>query len=165
MVDALTTVGAGVSGFEWPESEEMRKLGETIDAALKAGDFEKVVEIENRMWTDGPNRTPDQVDPTVRARVHEMNLHNYALQTEDTPSPRPPEQPALPRLAEIHTPTLVIVGDEDVEPIQQLAETLATNIPGAKKAVIHNAAHHPNMEHPEQFNRIVLDFLASLQNT
>jgi len=163
MIDALIAVGAGVSGFEWPGNEETQKLGEIIDAALKAGDFEKVVEIENHMWTDGPNRTPDQVDATVRARIHDMNLHNYSLQTEDTPSPRPQEQPAFPRLAEIRTPTLVIVGDEDVVPIQQLAETLATSIPGAKKAVIHNTAHHPNMEQPEQFNRIVLDFLASIQ--
>ena len=161
-VDALITVGAGVSGFEWPDDEETQKLGEVIDAALKAGDFEKVVELENRIWTDGPNRTPDQVDPTVRARIHDMNLHNYSRQTEDTPSPRPQEQPALPRLAEIHAPTLVIIGDEDVVPIQQLADTLATNIPGAKKAVIPNTAHHPNMEQPEQFNRIVLDFLASM---
>lgn len=163
MVDALITVGAGVSGFEWPDSEEEQKLEETINAALKAGDLEKVVEIENRIWTDGPNRTPDQVNATVRNRIREMNLHNYSLQTEDTPSPRPQEQSALPRLADIHVPTLAIVGDEDVAPIQEIAETLATSIPGAKKAVIHNTAHHPNMEQPEQFNRIVLDFLASLQ--
>ncbi len=162
MVDALMPVGAGVSGFEWPDNEETQKLEETINAAIKAGDFEKVVEIENRIWTDGPNRTPDAVDPTVRARIRDMNLHNYSLQTEDTPSPRPPEQPALPRLADIHTPTLVIVGDEDVVPIQELAQTLATHIPGAKKAVIHNTAHHLNMEQPEQFNQIVLAFLASV---
>ena len=162
MVDALITVGAGVSGFEWPGGEEEQKLMEIINAAIKAGDFERVVEIENRIWTDGPNRTPDQVDATVRNRIREMNLHNYLLQPGDTPSPRPQEQPAYSRLADIHAPTLVIVGDEDVVPIQQLAETLATSIPGAKKAVIHNTAHHPNMEQPAQFNRIVLDFLASI---
>ena len=163
MVDALITVGAGVSGFEWADNEEANKIGEIIDAAIKAGDFQKVIEIENRIWVDGPNRTPDQVDPQVRARISEMNLHNYSLQTEDTPSPRPQEQPALPRLADIHVPTLVIIGDEDVVQIQELANTLATSIPGAKKAVIHNTAHHPNMEQPEQFNRIVLDFLASIK--
>ncbi|GAC1398339.1 MAG: alpha/beta hydrolase [Ktedonobacteraceae bacterium] len=162
MVDALITVGAGVSGFEWPGTEESQKLGEMIDAALKRGDFEQAVEIENRIWTDGPNRTPDQVDANVRSRVRDMNLHNYSLQTADTPSPRLQEKPALPRLAEIHAPTLVIIGDEDVAPIQELAETLAASIPGAKKVVISNTAHHSNMEQPEHFNRIVLDFLASL---
>lgn len=162
MVDALITVGGGVSGFEWPENEEFKQIGEAIDAAIAQGDFERVVEIENHMWTDGPNRTPDQVDAGVRARVREMHLHNYSLQTADTPSPRKPEKPALPRLGEIHAPTLIIVGDEDVVQIKEIAQTLATSIPNAKKAVIHNAAHHPNMEHPAEFNRVVLDFLASL---
>ncbi len=162
MVDALITVGAGVSGFEWPETEEIKALQKVLDAALKRGDFEQVVEIENRIWTDGPNRTPEQVNPQVRARVREMNLHNYSLQTEDTPSPRSEEKTALPRLGEIHAPTLAIVGDEDVKEIQEIAQTLSISIPNAKKAVIHDTAHHPNMEKPAEFNHIVLDFLASL---
>jgi pimeloyl-ACP methyl ester carboxylesterase len=33
------------------------------------------------------------------------------------------------------------------------------SIPDVRKAVIHDAAHLPNLEHPEEFNRIVLDFL------
>jgi len=33
------------------------------------------------------------------------------------------------------------------------------SIKGARKAVIHDAAHLPNLEHPAEFNRIVLDFL------
>jgi pimeloyl-ACP methyl ester carboxylesterase len=34
-------------------------------------------------------------------------------------------------------------------------------VPGARKAVIRNAAHVPNMERPEEFNRLVLEFLAT----
>jgi len=115
------------------------------------------------MWTDGPNRTPDQVDANVHRRVRDMNMHNYSMQSSDMPNPRQPEPPALPRLAEIHVPTLVIVGDEDLPHIQGIAETLATSIPCAKKAVIHNTVHHLNMEQPEEFNRIVLDFLATVK--
>jgi len=33
-------------------------------------------------------------------------------------------------------------------------------IPGARQAVIPNTAHHLNLEQPEEFNRLVLDFLA-----
>ena len=32
-------------------------------------------------------------------------------------------------------------------------------VPHARKAVIHDAAHLPNLEHPEEFNRIVMEFL------
>jgi pimeloyl-ACP methyl ester carboxylesterase len=33
-------------------------------------------------------------------------------------------------------------------------------IPEARRATIAEAAHLPNLERPEEFNRIVLDFLA-----
>lgn len=39
---------------------------------------------------------------------------------------------------------------------------LAQGIHGARKVVIADAAHVPNMERPDQFNRTVLDFLAAL---
>jgi pimeloyl-ACP methyl ester carboxylesterase len=32
-------------------------------------------------------------------------------------------------------------------------------VPHARKVVIHDAAHLPNLEHPEEFNRAVLSFL------
>ena len=45
------------------------------------------------------------------------------------------------------------------KPIRETADLLASKIHGALKAVIHDAAHLPNLEHPAEFNRIVLDFL------
>ena len=54
---------------------------------------------------------------------------------------------------------MVIVGDEDLPEIQDTADVLVAKIPGARKAVIHDAAHLPNLEHPEKFNRLLLDFL------
>ncbi len=58
-------------------------------------------------------------------------------------------------------PTLVILGEWDApNPLEQLA----AEIPGAKKVVMAGTAHHPFMEKAAEFNRIVLDFLASLQS-
>ncbi len=61
-------------------------------------------------------------------------------------------------------PTLVLIGDQDVSAIQAIAEKLAATIPGARKIVLPNTAHVPNMEQPEEFNRLVLDFLDSLDS-
>jgi len=33
-------------------------------------------------------------------------------------------------------------------------------MPNARRTIIHDAGHHPNMEHPDEFNRAVLSFLA-----
>jgi pimeloyl-ACP methyl ester carboxylesterase len=43
--------------------------------------------------------------------------------------------------------------------VRQAAGPLAGAIPGARLAVIPNAAHLPQMERPEIFNEIVLRFL------
>lgn len=157
MVDALIPVAAGLSGFTPPAGANAQ--WEEIDSYLEKGDFEQAVELENRMWTDGPHRTPDQVDPKVRARVHEMNLHNYEIQSPEGTEPEPPKKRAAAHLDEIHVPTLIIVGDQDVSYILEIADILADTIEGAKKVVIPNTAHHLNMEQPDTFNRAVLDFL------
>ena len=170
MIDALIPVASGVNGFEPPDTPETQqmmaeweKIGKQIDTLLDKGQYDEAIEIENRLWTDGPNRTPSQVKPHVRQRVHDMELHNYQVQAKagngELPEPTEPEKPAFAHLSEIHVPTLIVVGDADVPFILFQAQILESSIPGAKKAVIHNTAHHLNMEEPEQFNKIVLDFL------
>jgi 3-oxoadipate enol-lactonase len=160
MVNALIPVASGLSGYQSPEDHE--QIWHEIEELITKGELEQVVELENRIWTDGPNRMPEQVNPIVRRRVHEMNLHNHTLQTSETPSPRASQTNAINRLSEIHVPTLVIAGAEDQPDILRIADLLTTGIAGARKVIIPNTAHHLNMEQPEQFNRAVLEFLAGL---
>ena len=72
------------------------------------------------------------------------------------------EPPAIDRLAEIHVPTLFVVGDKDVEDILKIGDLIVAQVRGARRAVIPNTAHHLNLEQPAEFNRIVLEFLNSL---
>jgi len=157
MVDALIPVAMGLSGFEgeepWTE----------VDEALKRGDVAQAVELTLRMWTDGPMRTPDQVDPDMREKVRVMTTRNFEHpEEENATQPRTLEPTAISRLAEIHVPTLIIIGDQDVLDILKIADILEKGIPGARIEVIPGTAHHLNMEKPQEFNRIVLDFLGAL---
>jgi 3-oxoadipate enol-lactonase len=70
------------------------------------------------------------------------------------------DPPAIDRLEDIHGPALVIAGDQDLPPIIEIADILTRRIRGARKVIIPDAGHHPNMEHPEEFNQAVLSFLA-----
>ena len=114
-----------------------------------------------RMWTDGPQRTPAQVDPVVRERVRRMTTTMLARPKDEAES-RPLDPAAITRLADIHAPTLVVVGDQDVPDILAIATLLETGIAGTRKVVIPETAHHLNMERPTEFDRIVLDFLRTL---
>ena len=69
------------------------------------------------------------------------------------------EPPAINRLGEITAPTLVIVGAGDTARFHEAADLLTTGVAHGRKAVIENAGHLPNLEAPEAFNKLVLDFL------
>jgi len=159
-VDALVLVCAGLSGYSW-EDPATRTADEAVDAALAAGHRDEAAEIELKTWLAGPRRSLDQIDSTLRQRVRAMILQSYANQPE-LGEALPFEPPAVGRLREVRAPTLVIIGDEDVPDELVIADRLATGIAGARKVVMHGAAHLPNMEQPTAFNRIVAEFLAAL---
>ncbi len=160
MVDALIPVAAGVSGF--PPSPELMQQFAEVDKLVEQGELDQAVELENRIWTDGPKRAPEQVNASVRTRVYEMNRNNYAVQQQTTIGPAEGAIKAIDHLGDIHVPTLVFVGDQDQPHVLSAADTMIAGIADARKVVIPNTAHHPNMEQPALFNQIVLDFLASL---
>jgi pimeloyl-ACP methyl ester carboxylesterase len=163
-VDALILVAPGIGGYDMTSFEaEYKAIGQDIEQAVKRGDYEHASELETRIWVDGPDRTPQQVDPAVRQRVYEMNLHNYRnMGAVEFPPLKQLEPPAITRISEVAMPTCLIIGDKDVREMLSIIEKLEQGIPGARKIVMHDVAHALNMERPEEFNRIVLDFLGSL---
>jgi pimeloyl-ACP methyl ester carboxylesterase len=66
----------------------------------------------------------------------------------------------LSRLAKISVPALVVWGKEDkIIPVAH-AQIAVNKIPGAKLKIFENCGHMPQFERPEEFNKLVLDFLA-----
>jgi 3-oxoadipate enol-lactonase len=63
------------------------------------------------------------------------------------------------RVHGIRGPTLVLCGAEDRITPPALSEELASVIPGAQLEVIERAGHLSNMERPDEFNRLVADFV------
>jgi 3-oxoadipate enol-lactonase len=132
-----------------------------VNELYEAGAIAGAVEYELRMWADGPDRSPDAVDPEIRELVREMNAALFT-RDDDAGEEVPLDPPVSERLAETSAPTLIVYGDKDVMDVRQAAEPLVATIPGARLAVIPDAAHLPQMERPEVFNEIVLRFLLGL---
>jgi 3-oxoadipate enol-lactonase len=158
-VDRLLLAAAGLADWEW--SDEVKQFGEEEDAAYESGDFDRAVEVNLKLWVDGPRRDPDAVDPAMRAFVGQMQRRAFEIPLPDPPPTAPPplEPPVRERLGDIAIPTLVVVGDEDVEDMKQIADTLAAGITGARKVTLPDTAHMIPLERPQEFNRILLDFL------
>jgi 3-oxoadipate enol-lactonase len=154
-------VGAGVRGHEW--SDYVTTSWAAEEAAFERGDLAEAVEVNLQTWVDGPDRSPDEVDPEVRNKVAEMQRRAFELALA---CPEAQEEALVldigDRLGEISVPTLAIVGEHDVRDVHVVAERLEREI-GAARVTIAGAAHLPNLEKPREFGELVLGYLAELE--
>jgi pimeloyl-ACP methyl ester carboxylesterase len=161
IVSALVPVCAGVGGMSedhFKPTDAEVALFEQMEVAEESADWERVADLDVRLWVDGAGQPEGRADSAVREKVRQMCLHNYRTHTEYG-APIVLDPPAAGRLSEIQVPTLVIVGDLDVSATHVSADKLVSGIPGARKYVFKGVAHLPPMEKPEEFNRVVLGFL------
>lgn len=163
MVDALILVGSPVGGFPRrpPPTNEAGEPQHSIwEAAFqKAKRDRNIPALVDALMSD-PTLVPSPEYPAARKRVRD-NLSEYSFVWVTDPAPRQPlEPPAYGRLAEIHVPALIVMGAEDDPELFEHAEKLAQGIVGAERVTIEKTHHMPNMEKPEEFNALVLEFLA-----
>ena len=156
-ITSLILVSSAVSGYEFKGGPPQTLLD--LMAALKKRDLDKAAEVAVRIWADGPERTPEQVDPNIREQVKEMSRVALRNQLPDAEQEEGLEPPPIQRLDALNVPTLVVVGGRDDPSILDIGEVLTESIAGAKKVVIPGAAHMLNMEQPEVFNQLALAFL------
>lgn len=158
MVTSLVLGAPSVSGHEDSSTDVLRFAGEE-EAMLERGDLAGAAELNVRTWVVGLRRTPDQVDPIVRQRIYDMQYHAFTVPIPEKAEELSLEPPAISRLAEIQAPTLLMVGEYDLEDKHEIIKQLAAEIPQAQQVVIPKTAHIVNMEQPAEFNRMVLEFL------
>ena len=144
-VAALVAVGAAVSGVGFRAYSD--EQGERAETAWNAGDHEGAADVWLEVWA------PLGVDD----RLREIAYTNASVDYDELELAGDP--PAADRLAELRPPTLVIVGDTEVQGIVDSCEKLAREVPGARLELMQGADHLPNLRRPDAFDRLVLDFL------
>ena len=162
-VKALIMVGSAPSGLELDVAAPA-KFAE-VEKAFEAGDLDLVSELETQIWFDGTGRTPEQVNQAMRKLLYDMNrqaLAHEAKQLGKRLSNAP--LPAFDRIGDLKIPVLIIVGTHDTPYALAAADYMVEKIPSAQKVVIDDAAHLPNMDHPEEFQAHVKQFLDKLLN-
>ena len=158
-VTALVLGAPSVGGTK--PSERITQVWTDEEAAIEREDWDTAVEINLLTWVDGIHRQPDEVDPAVRQKVGQMQREIFQMDIPDDVEEIELEPEANGRLAEIAVPALVLVGALDLPEKVAQATWLASEIANAQHAVIPDVAHMLNMEAPDQFNQLVLEFLQS----
>ena len=157
-VSTLIAASPGISGYS--DDQQLIQALQTLATVARMDGVEEALQIV----LSNPYLPQD---PTVREKMRQILLDSpqvFYLGFPTVALMKSLDPPALGRLAEIGMPTLVIAGSEDHESIQDIADSLAKEIPGARKVLIAGARHLVNMEKPAQFNQVVLDFLSDVSH-
>lgn len=101
----------------------------------------------------GPSTPSDKVNEIIES-LSALHTESY-LKTLETVT----MYHDFPQLNSINVPTLLIVGEEDQVATPIVMRTMAKQIAGAQFVEMPRTAHMSNIERPDEFNKIVLEFL------
>lgn len=123
------------------------------DSAYSGADPQSDVEFKDHMRRILPLYFHDvakmhSVDEALEAETY--SIEAYAIMTVNEAEVR---KGVLDRLADVHVPTVIVVGDDDFicSPVQ--AWRIHLRIPGSKLVLIEEAGHFPWIEQPDVFYR------------
>jgi 3-oxoadipate enol-lactonase len=150
LVEQLVLVGAVVHGY--PYSDHFLNRGQAtwapVDKGNTAAAIARIADDKYLTATDHP-RARQKLRDLLTAAPQDFAHRDMA---REVPS-------SLPRLHEIHVPTLILVGDADIPDIHANAGAIETAISNSHRIVVSDAGHLMYLEQPEEFIRIVTSFI------
>ena len=161
---ALSLVVAGCGyGAEKEQQTKFRSEVETVAKTLTDEGMAKFAE----KYAYGPTRVQfENKDPRGFAQFKKELGEHSALGSANTQigvqGQRPSLYDLLDKMRALTIPTLVLTGDEDW-PCLAPSLLLKREIPSAALAVMPNCGHTINIEDPDQFNRLVGDFIVQVE--
>jgi pimeloyl-ACP methyl ester carboxylesterase len=157
-VSNLVIVGSGADGYPIPQ-EDQDRMNAVFSTAAQKG----LPEAEE-FWLAQPMVAIAMSHPDSSELLRTMVKENNSIFLMRFWPIEKMDPPGLQRLKEIDSPTLVVFGDQDTALIHAMAEATTAGISGARKVVIKDTDHLPQMEKPEEFNNIVNQFLKESQS-
>jgi len=154
LVNRLILCGTSPS-FGKPDGDWQRDFIASRTAPLDAG--QTMAELAAMLVPQmiGPGSLPEGVTLASHcmAQVHPAT-YRRALQALVTFDRRA-------SLADIHVPTLLVAGEHDRNAPPAVMQKMAEKIARSRYAEMHGIGHLQNLEAPEEFDALVLDFLAN----
>jgi 3-oxoadipate enol-lactonase len=154
IVQQLVLVGAVVSGM--PYSQHFLDRGKHAFELLGKGDLKGAISEWSKdkyLIAPGNDAARKRLFDLLSANPQDMKHSDYPLRTK----------PSLPRLHEIHVPTLLLTGDADVPDVHAHAGAIEAGIPNSRRVVVAGTGHIMYLEKPTEFSRLVINFIE--QNT
>ncbi|MGH4018764.1 MAG: alpha/beta fold hydrolase [Pseudonocardiaceae bacterium] len=111
------------------------------------------------LFTAGPHRRLDDVDPDVVERCRVMGMETVTEHARPDAVAPGHVRGSWDRLGEVTVPVLSIVGGVDSDDHLEMAARLVDSVALGSTVVIDDTAHYPNMERPDAFGAALDAFL------
>ncbi len=147
-VDGLVLAGPWVSGFKPSAGFIARSL--KLIALLKTGNLEGAVKDP---YILSPSADAERAKVVALLKANPQNLSGAGRNLER------PGPDARPRLSEIRAPTLVLVGEVDIQDVFDQAKAVAETIPHATLETVPTTGHFMYLEKPQDFVERVARFV------
>lgn len=163
--DKIILAAPGLVGWDFKQDSVLVKQDEYRSRTFVEKDTLGFVESFVQSWTDGPKRSPDQVNSEVRDSVkhwvyENIKRHKFRHWPGFTENP-----PASEVLDSIKSPVLIIVGNIDMKDILMITNLMESKLPDVRKITFDGVAHMVNLENRIQFTEEVKNFLISKRKT
>ncbi|QNS02410.1 alpha/beta hydrolase [Streptomyces xanthii] len=160
LVRAVVACGAATSEFQYTDPWYQEILAEYA-RTMAAGDIEGWLAAFLRV-VPGAHRRVEDMDPGILRRLREMALHTLSKHSPGEPNLHTPMTDTWSRVPKIDVPVLAVNGSLEPDDLVAAADRLVDTVPDGRSVVIEGAGHYTNLEQPERFNEILLDFLRTL---
>ncbi len=150
IVQQLVLVGAVVGGM--PYSKHFLDRGNALGKSLETGDVQGAIAAavkDKYLVAPGHDAAKKRMADLLAASPQDLTHAEFEL----------PPKPALPRLHEIDVPTLIVTADADIPDVHAHAGAIEAGIRRSHRIVISNAGHLPYLEVPDEFSKIVIEFI------
>lgn len=152
--------GYGVNDFKSPATDSLFQVMRTVSAIAKD---KGPKEATDYFWTG--NKVFRNAVRSSNALDHlKMVGYDYSFWGFMNASKiKPLQPPAITELSKIQLPTLVVTAEYDLEACIEVAKILDKEIRDSKLVSIKDAGHCMNLDKPEEFNRILVNFINDIK--
>jgi pimeloyl-ACP methyl ester carboxylesterase len=160
LVRAVVTCGAATGEFRYTDPWTVELQAE-MGRKLAGGDIEGWLDTFVQV-VPGEHRSMADVDPDIPRRLREMAGHMLSKHTPGEKDWSVPVTDTFARAAGITVPLLTLNGGLEPADMLAAAERLAATVRHGRAEVVDGTGHYPNMEKPQEFDTVLLDFLRTL---
>ena len=156
MSKSLIALGPWVVGYTSPKVEESVSKAREIPRTLKEKGPKEALD---RFWDYVFSQTLG-CKGDLKLREVGKDYSFWPFYNENQTISQKPS--AFHQLSKIKCPTLIITAEHDSPACIEAADLMERDIPNTQKVVFKNASHAMNIDKPEEFNKLVLDFIGDL---